>query len=369
MKFFFGTLIFCLIFVGGFVFWEDPGNRWSSSQEPSTAPGYGQAWIHPKQLDERALKLALLKGEPKADIVYFGSSRVILADSTMGNGAKRTLNLGVSGASVEDLVAFWQALKESRKIPSHIVIFIDPWIFNLNSAQTRWLTNRKLVLSFSADHSLGILSRAGDQIYLWKSSVDSVWSEFTGLFGWENFKASYSKFRGKPSTVLGSKMSILSTDRVPDNESATRWDGAHIYNKEFLKEAEQPGLEVRALAYARTNPVYSLGKWKVDYHAIELLRALLVDIQQHRSTVLLIAPPYHPATLSELRKSEVYGPILDFYLHEVTRVITETQHGGVRFCDAIEASFARCLDSEFLDGMHPTKACTAKIIAACAASP
>ncbi|CAN1499602.1 hypothetical protein MCEZE4_00457 [Burkholderiaceae bacterium] len=49
------------------------------------------------------------------------------------------LNLGVSGASVEDDISIaYMAAKKFQ--PTTFFIGVDPWLFNLNSGQNRWTT-------------------------------------------------------------------------------------------------------------------------------------------------------------------------------------------------------------------------------------
>ena len=93
-------------------------------------------YIYFENMDERKFtqyRIAYEQG--KVDIIVMGSSRLMQLGS---NSFKRpTLNLSVSGASVEDLVAF---IPESVNKFKASVVYIgaDPWLFNKKSGQTRF---------------------------------------------------------------------------------------------------------------------------------------------------------------------------------------------------------------------------------------
>ena len=94
------------------------------------------AYVYVTNIDERKFNAARLTMElPAVDTVVVGSSRLMQVGSrTIGGEA---LNLSVSGASIEDLVAFaGQATADMR--PKRLLVGIDPWLFNQNAGQDRW---------------------------------------------------------------------------------------------------------------------------------------------------------------------------------------------------------------------------------------
>lgn len=82
--------------------------------------------------DERIFKKTLLKANTgkKFNCVIFGSSRVLLVTSN------HSLNLGVSGASLEDILGLYQILKKQNITMDTVLIGVDPWLFY--SSDNRW---------------------------------------------------------------------------------------------------------------------------------------------------------------------------------------------------------------------------------------
>ncbi|SVE17588.1 uncharacterized protein METZ01_LOCUS470442, partial [marine metagenome] len=74
------------------------------------------------------------------DLLIIGSSRIMQIGNH--NSKMNSLNLGVSGASLEDHIAILD-LATSKFNPKIIFIGADPWLFNQNSNQLRWQVLRK----------------------------------------------------------------------------------------------------------------------------------------------------------------------------------------------------------------------------------
>lgn len=73
----------------------------------------GQAVIVTRELDDRRLQRVRLQVIPRPTVVAFGSSRIMpLGGAALGLGPGQFYNAGVSAASVEDYIAFWQLLRQ-----------------------------------------------------------------------------------------------------------------------------------------------------------------------------------------------------------------------------------------------------------------
>lgn len=93
--------------------------------------------------DERVFQRELInKLDRKLDIVVLGSSRVMTIQSEYFNN-QTLINNGVAGASIEDIIAIFQMYKNKKILPKKIILGIDPWIFNINNNQKRWLSIKK----------------------------------------------------------------------------------------------------------------------------------------------------------------------------------------------------------------------------------
>jgi len=89
--------------------------------------------------DERLLQEKIITSKKNNyEIVCLGSSRSLQIDSSLFQD-KSFFNHSVSGSSIEDFVAIYEILIENNKLPKSIILGIDPWIFNKNNGQERWL--------------------------------------------------------------------------------------------------------------------------------------------------------------------------------------------------------------------------------------
>jgi hypothetical protein len=90
-----------------------------------------------QNIDERALQRNIVKHLMNIpEIIVLGSSRVMLLGSEYSDTS--LFNHGVSGCSIEDILAIWQMYKNRGELPKKVIIGLDPWIFNRNNGQNRW---------------------------------------------------------------------------------------------------------------------------------------------------------------------------------------------------------------------------------------
>lgn len=90
--------------------------------------------------DERILQKEIINNTNKRpDILIIGSSRIMLINNTYFPN-QRIINNSVSGAGIEDIIAIYQMYKTKDLLPNRIIIGIDPWLFNENNEQKRWLS-------------------------------------------------------------------------------------------------------------------------------------------------------------------------------------------------------------------------------------
>ncbi|RYG17049.1 MAG: hypothetical protein EOO07_11930 [Chitinophagaceae bacterium] len=94
-----------------------------------------------RNYDERKFQIFRILLEPTdPETLVLGSSRVLQIGKDVLSS--NSLNLGVSGASLEDLIALAD-VASSKFNSRQIIIGIDPWLFNSNSYQDRWQSIRE----------------------------------------------------------------------------------------------------------------------------------------------------------------------------------------------------------------------------------
>ncbi|HVH43329.1 MAG TPA: hypothetical protein VM925_13335 [Labilithrix sp.] len=334
----------------------DPAHRWTRRIRVNALPREpGQVMVHPPDIDERELKLHLLRGR-SPQIVLLGSSRVMSVTAGMFGASKGTvLNLGVSGASAEDYVAFWQALKESGELPQKVVVYVDPWVFNKNRDQSRWVTNRALVGRFLEESGAGLVTRATIAAAAAKARSDEV----TDLLSWVSLRSAGS------ALVTGSKsyeVRLTDESSMAPTESGTRWDGSHVYEERRRKILPIADIEQLAREYALAPTVYSLRDFEPDAQAHLLVRALFESMTRSAVDVLVVMPPYQPTTLELMRERPATRLALETYARELEQLRIETH---VAICNALDPATSACGAAEFMDGMHPLPSCNEKVLRGC----
>ena len=87
-------------------------------------------------MDERIFtKERIIYENNNPQVLVVGSSRIMqLGENEL---KKNTLNLSVSGASIEDNIAIIEMALEKFN-PEIIYLGADPWLFNVNNNQNRW---------------------------------------------------------------------------------------------------------------------------------------------------------------------------------------------------------------------------------------
>jgi hypothetical protein len=360
MRVFVMSLLTTMALVASIVFWADPAHRWHRRLTGLQAFAPDEVLVHSPDLDEREMKLLLLRVHEPPTLVVLGSSRVLSFDRSMFSRGERLLNLGLSGASAEDYVAFWRALEEQAKVPRTLMLFVDPWVFNKSRHQDRWITVHRLVRRFAEENG----GPAGLPLSLRLDIVvRPTIAEVTELVSWAPLRASLAfaikAARGRTIDRLGT---VKPQASLAPGDVGMRWDGSHRYESAVYVEPSLPYIEARAREYATATSVYSIGSWAVDPAAVSLVAQLVSAVKRRHTELILVAPPYHPVTLAVLKTRPGYQSVIPDYLRILGGI---AQAQSIRFCDAVDAARSGCTATEFIDGMHPLPACDRKILELC----
>ena len=278
-------------------------------------------YIYFENMDERKFtqyRIAYEQG--KVDIIVMGSSRLMQLGS---NSFKRpTLNLSVSGASVEDLVAF---IPESVNKFKASVVYIgaDPWLFNKKSGQTRF-TSVNNMYSF------------------WKKKIQENNQKsilFTDSYNYqvnENWLQSvYSNFNLHKNNKI---------DGVAESISKKANDGLHIYNKNY---ANQNLSEIRK--NFPSNLTYSMNNYEFDYKARDTYINLIKYLKEMNIEVILVLAPYHPE-LSKLMETQ--NPRFKKIENDFKGIASNLNIKILGSYDVAKIS-KKLNSNDFYDGMHP----------------
>jgi peptidoglycan/LPS O-acetylase OafA/YrhL len=278
-------------------------------------------YIYFQNMDERKFtqyRIAYEQG--KVDIIVMGSSRLMQLGS---NSFKRpTLNLSVSGASVEDLVAF---IPESVNKFKASVVYIgaDPWLFNKKSEQTRFTS-------------------VNDMYSFWKKKIQENNQKsilFTDSYNYrvnENWLQSvYINFNLFKNNQI---------DGVAESISKKANDGLHIYNKNY---ANQNLLEIRK--NFPSNLSYSMNNYEFDYKARDTYINLIKYLKEMNIEVILVLSPYHPELYKLMETQNPRFKKIENDFKEIANNLNIEILGSYNV-----TKISKKLNSnDFYDGMHP----------------
>jgi len=286
-------------------------------------------YIYFQNIDERKFtKFRIAIENDKADVIVMGSSRLMqLGSKSFG---KSTLNLSVSGASVEDLVAFIPESINKFK-PSVVYIGADPWIFNKNSKQDRWTSVK-------------------DMYEFWKKKINEKNSESTFFQNYPNIITNENRF-----TSIYNKLNLNNEEINGEvgNISKKSRDGLCIYDKNYSSKSQ----EIIRRGFLN-NLSYAMNDFKFDSNARDLYINLIKYLKKKKIEVIIVLSPYHPELfkLMKIKKSKI--PEIENDFIEIAHYL------NVKIVGSYDISkIGKNIDNNnFYDGMHPKDSLMALIV-------
>jgi len=285
-------------------------------------------------LDERKLvKYRIQYSNKPVQTLVLGSSRVLLiGNSNLGQGV---MNLGMSGATVEDDVAV-AGLAFEKYDPRLILIGADPWLFNSNSGQDRWK-------SLQDEYHYALMALQGGKNYASRSQTSSFSEKDDVLsFLW-------------PSQILNKMYQSVNIaneyaeDDTPALRDKIRSDGSHVYNTVFAAHSKQ---EIERSFEPLLN--YSMSKYVFSNEKHDIFKKLVLRCRDFGEVVLVLTP-YHPKLYSKMQQRKEFLDSENRF-----RLLAETT--GARIIGSYDPSVVGCSEDDFYDGMHPKEKCMDHVI-------
>ena len=289
-------------------------------------------FIYYQNMDERKFNFARLGGHLRpVKTLVVGSSRVMQVGSLTLNVP--VLNLSVSGASIEDHIAF-SAEAIAQYKPNRIIIGLDPWLLNQNDDQERWRSINSLYVYWQAnirkDNELG----GNDVSYFFKnkyvSKPDSV------------FYRAYKKIN-----IVGRQTPMNGDAEAIDKK---HYDGSHIYNRAYANRTDEA-----ITADFDILRDYSMNEYELDLVAEKKLLELVSWAQMNGVKVIFVLPPYHPNLYSMIADEKQVILDIEKRFRDLARKY------GVELVGSYDPRRVGCSKSEFYDGMHPKLSCMTKV--------
>jgi len=288
-------------------------------------------YVYFQNMDERKFMRSRLKYElSEADTIIMGSSRIMqIGSHTLGHSA---LNLSVSGASVEDYIAFVpEAIKKVNS--STVYLGADPWLFNAVSGQNRWKSVEDLYGYWS-----GVISR-GESLGATRRYLESK-STDKGDLSW--FQTLYHTVNQATYTTENGNM---------ESVAKKGYDGFHIYDKLYAGKS-QYDIE-RGFADLLN---YSMESYVDDEASLQKYTSLIRFLQESGVQVVIVLSPYHPDLFQRIKREKPeFLKVENAYrkiASDMNIPIVGSYDGALVGCDA----------TEFYDGMHPKESCMKKAL-------
>ena len=305
----------------------------SDGHEMTTAKELSDAdYVYFSNLNERKFTEARLFYPLKETrAIVMGSSRIMQVGSDLVGSP--SLNLSVSGASVEDYIAYVGESVAKLK-PLDIYLGADPWLFNQLSGQDRWKTSPALFLK---------------------------WSEIirNGEAPGDHNAPNSESILGNPlqATLLGSlyqfvniRGSLIARDGLQGAVAKKSYDGRHIYDEKYAS------LSTESIKKRLDGTLdYSMKYFEYDLISYDRYAALVVWLKNYGFTVSLVLSPYHPEVYDRMKSDR---PI---FLEVETKFRRLGEEFGINVLGSYDPSKVGCNANDFYDGMHPKEGCMAKV--------
>lgn len=275
-------------------------------------------------MDERQFVLNRLDYDNNSpEALLMGSSRLMDVGSEIVG--REALNLSVSGASVEDMVALLPR-GLARYDVSDIYIGADPWLFNEDAGQDRWR-------SIEGIYAQSLASFDGTSV----DAVQEIVSETGG----------FSKMIQE--LYYGSNLSHpVALDGVPSTQSKKSMDGVHIYAVDYLNKSPA---EIAAEFDGLLN--YSMDRYVFSPARKAIFENMLKAMQGYN--IRLVLSPYHPDLYARMKAQR---PVF-LEIETMFRALAEQQ--GIAVMGSYDPEVVGCGVEDFYDGMHPNSTCMRKL--------
>lgn len=268
--------------------------------------------------DERIFKKTLIKANSRKNFssVIFGSSRVMLLTS------KKSLNLGVSGASLEDILGLYQILKTQNITMDSVLIGVDPWLFY--SSDTRW----KSISSFYYEYT--------------KETKDEIsYNKALQLLNPTYFQESLKQLASH-----GIKSPYLFHDSLLHSHSGTLiFPDGHIRYGDNYREADKQTVNSKVDEYLNRFPHYKMNSdIKLEKLRISMFEEFISHLKSRGIIVSVIFPSYHP---------KVYNEFVKLYesIGQTERIVRDMDNIS-NYYGSYDPALFRISEDKFYDGMH-----------------
>ena len=271
--------------------------------------------------DRRILAREIVDASTKSpEILILGSSRIMLINSSYFFN-QTLINNGVTGASIQDIIAIYQMYKTKKILPRKIILGVDPWIFNINNEQSEWLTLSKEYYS-----------------YYNKENIETKnIHKIKQLLSLAYFQSSYKN--------LFSNSLPLSVNKRYNDTNTILYDGSLTYGKEY-RENTQEVVNNKAKTFLQ-NGIYSLEKFdSISSDLSSEFQNFCNEILNNDIELNFFLTPYHPIVFKKIENE--YKIVL-----EIENMIEEfAKKSNIKYAGSFSPKKSNLNETHFYDGMH-----------------
>lgn len=309
--------------------------------------------------NERLLQLCYINADKKPkDTIVLGSSRVKQINADNFN-SENFFNHGISCASLEDFFTICEMYEEKNKLPSTIILGLDPWILNKNNDLRQW--------QFFRDYYFAFINRLQGG-----KTVDTFFSRYNYLMFEIKQKLnliSPSYFGITIRYLVRHIPELIKTGRIKMDYYPTKLDNANVANRldvnilvadGTLADGKDSILKMRADVknYITHDPVYFLGGfYELDKENQQNFEKFVEYLLKRNTKVIFFIPPFHPYVYKYLMDSTRYQIIAK----AETYFRTIGSQKRIKVIGSYDPLQCGLKDEDFLDGVHPTREAVDKL--------
>lgn len=285
-----------------------------------------------KNYDERIFIKKVIEHLEKPDWVVIGSSRAMQIRKNMFlSKNKNFFNYSVSGASIEDYLAILQThYNRFNEFPQNIIIGIDPWIFNKNNGQTRYLSLKEEYTQFLKTLDIKNNTSIQNQNKLLK------------LFSFEYLKENLKFLKN----ISKRNMQAFYIAKDLNIDDQIRGKDGSIYYSYKNRFPDSKVVEKQAIKYASGN-VYSLERFNKLSNKITFEK-LIQYLINNNSNIYFYLHPYNPISYDIIISKEKYHLLnkAEEYIHILSK------SNNIKVIGSYNPHLYKLKSNDFFDGMH-----------------
>ena len=277
------------------------------------------------------------------DVLVIGSSRCLIINTSYFRNQK-IFNCSVSGASIEDLVALYQMYKEKHMLPKKILFGIDPWFFNKNNNQRRWLP---LIDEYKNFFPKGKLLEVNPGL-----KNNTKISNYLQLISPSYFQAS---LQNVPNFIINGRSTPIPSKQKYNKTNTRLTDGSLVWGEQ-MRNATQDEVDHKAEDYLTSEISIMENYDALSPKVIEILNSLIIDCKKNDISIAFILQPYNPVINTVIQKTY---PMI-FTAQNFINKYAETNH--IKVFGSFDPQELGLNKTYFYDGSHGKEAAIKKIL-------